>query len=188
MNSGVLCICGSWPARPRWSTRNMGRSPSRRVCTRFDNSAGTRPNPSAPWRTEAARRQAMATLFFDDEGRTYAYLRPSRCSAFEPRRLHWHHRPAEGPDVRYSQPSADASRRTPDDLRVSHRLDLTDCRELSSLPMGLRVGWTDMPRGTPTGGALILRRCTALESLPDDLDVCYLLLSCYQDRGDPRRV
>jgi hypothetical protein len=62
----------------------------------------------------------------------------------------------------------------PDDLRVRHRLDLTDCRELSVLPTGLRVGWTDMPRGTPTGGALILRRSTALESLPDELDVCYL--------------
>jgi hypothetical protein len=77
----------------------------------------------------------------------------------------------------------------PDDLRVRHRLDLTDCRELSFLPMGLRVGWTDMPRGTPTGGALILRRCTALESLPDNLDVCYLdIRGCTSLLGWPRRA
>ena len=80
-------------------------------------------------------------------------------------------------------------RTLPGDLRVSHRLDLTDCRELSSLPMGLRVGWSDMPRGTPTGGALVLRRCTALESLPDDLDVCYLdIRACTNLFGWPQRA
>ena len=47
-------------------------------------------------------------------------------------------------------------RSLPDDLRVSSRLDLTDCRELTHLPKGLRVGWPDLPRGTPTGGALDL--------------------------------
>jgi hypothetical protein len=62
----------------------------------------------------------------------------------------------------------------PDDLRVVARLDLTDCRELRCLPARLRVGWLDMPPGTPTGGSLILRRCTALEYLPDGLDVCHL--------------
>jgi hypothetical protein len=80
-------------------------------------------------------------------------------------------------------------RTLPGDLRVSHRLDLTDCRELSALPTGLRVGWPDMPRGTPTGGALILRRCTALESLPDDLDVCYLdIRGCTNLFGWPQRA
>jgi hypothetical protein len=65
-------------------------------------------------------------------------------------------------------------RSLPDDLRVTDRLDLTDCRDLIDLPAGLRVGWLDMPPGTPTGGALILRRCTALEFLPAGLDVCHL--------------
>jgi hypothetical protein len=77
----------------------------------------------------------------------------------------------------------------PDDLGVNYRLDLTDCRELSFLPSGLRVGWTATPRGTPTGGALILRRCTALESLPDDLDVCYLdVRGCTSLLGWPQRA
>jgi hypothetical protein len=65
-------------------------------------------------------------------------------------------------------------RSLPDDLRVISRLDLTDCRDLLELPAGLRVGWLDMRPGTPTGGALILRRCTSLEFLPDGLDVCHL--------------
>ena len=77
-------------------------------------------------------------------------------------------------------------RSLPDDLRVSSRLDLTDCRELTHLPTGLRVGWPDVPRGTPTGGALILRRCTALEFLPDGLDVCHLdVRGCTSLRGWP---
>jgi hypothetical protein len=67
-----------------------------------------------------------------------------------------------------------AVRSLPDDLRVTARLDLTDCRELTRLPVGLRIGWLGMPSGTPTGSALILRRCTALEFLPDRLDVCHL--------------
>jgi len=65
-------------------------------------------------------------------------------------------------------------RSLPDDLQVVARLDLTDCRELTHLPAGLRVGWLGVAPGTPTGGALILRRCTALEFLPDGLDVCHL--------------
>jgi hypothetical protein len=65
-------------------------------------------------------------------------------------------------------------RTLPDDLQVSYLLDLTDCPELTHVPAGLRVGWHNVPQGTPTGGALILRRCTALESLPDGLDVCLL--------------
>jgi hypothetical protein len=77
-------------------------------------------------------------------------------------------------------------RSLPEDLRVSSRLDLTDCRELTHLPSGLRVGWPDVPRGTPTGGALILRQCTALEFLPDGLDVCHLdVRGCTRLRGWP---
>jgi len=77
-------------------------------------------------------------------------------------------------------------RTLPEDLRVSYRLDLTDCRELTHLPAGLRVGWTDVPRGTPTAGSLILRRCTELASLPDGLDVCRLdLRGCTKLVGWP---
>ncbi len=65
-------------------------------------------------------------------------------------------------------------RSLPDDIRVIARLDLTDCRELMHLPAGLRVGSSNVPPGTTTGGALILRRCTSLEYLPDGLDVCRL--------------
>ena len=65
-------------------------------------------------------------------------------------------------------------RSLPGDLRVVTRLDLTDCHELRDLPAGLRVGWLGLPRGIPTGGSLIVRRCTALEFLPDGLDVCHL--------------
>ncbi len=65
-------------------------------------------------------------------------------------------------------------RSLPDDLRVIARLDLTDCRELTRLPAGLRVGWLDLRPEMATGGALILRRCTALECLPNGLDVCHL--------------
>lgn len=65
-------------------------------------------------------------------------------------------------------------RSLPEGLRVGQRLDLTDCRELTHLPEGLRVGLTGMRPGTPSGGSLILRRCTALEFLPSGLDVCHL--------------
>jgi hypothetical protein len=65
-------------------------------------------------------------------------------------------------------------RSLPDDVQVRARLDLTDCRELTRLPNALRVGWPDAPSGVPTGGSLILRRCTSLEFLPDGLDVCHL--------------
>ena len=65
-------------------------------------------------------------------------------------------------------------RSLPADLSVIYRLDLSDCRELTHLPAGLRVGSTDLPRGTPTVGSLILRNCTSLEFLPDGLDVCHL--------------
>jgi len=65
-------------------------------------------------------------------------------------------------------------RSLPDDLQVVARLNLTDCRELTHLPAGLRVGWLGVAPGTPSGGALILRRCTSLELLPDGLDVCHL--------------
>ena len=74
----------------------------------------------------------------------------------------------------------------PVDLRVIYRLDLTDCRGLTHLPAGLRVGWLDMPRGTPTGGSLILRGCTALKFLPDGLDACLLdLRGCTSLLGWP---
>ena len=77
-------------------------------------------------------------------------------------------------------------RTLPDDLRVIYRLDLTDCRELTNLPAGLKVGWLDVPRGTPTGGSLILRRCTALKFLPAGLDVCNLdLRGCTNLLGWP---
>jgi hypothetical protein len=62
----------------------------------------------------------------------------------------------------------------PNDLSVIYRLDLSGCRELTHLPAGLRIGSTDQPRGAPTVGSLILRDCTSLEFLPDDLDVCHL--------------
>jgi hypothetical protein len=77
-------------------------------------------------------------------------------------------------------------RSLPDDLCVSYRLDLTGCRELTQLPAGLRIGLTGLRRATPTGGSLILRDCTALESLPDGLDVCYLdLRGCTRLTGWP---
>jgi hypothetical protein len=65
-------------------------------------------------------------------------------------------------------------RALPDDLTVIYRLDLSDCRELNHLPAGLRVGSTNVTRGAPTVGSLILRNCTSLEFLPEDLDVCHL--------------
>src|SRR5689334_18377964 len=50
----------------------------------------------------------------------------------------------------------------PDGLRVDFRLDLCDSPALTRLPRGLRVG------------SLILRGCTALEALPEGLDVSFL--------------
>lgn len=55
-----------------------------------------------------------------------------------------------------------AIRTLPADIRVRHRLDLTDCAELESLPAALAVG------------SLILRGCTRLSALPADLSVTFL--------------
>jgi hypothetical protein len=80
-------------------------------------------------------------------------------------------------------------RSLPPGLRVSHRLDLTGCRQLARLPEGLRVGLPDVPRGTPTGGSLILRDCTSLVFMPDGLDVCHLdLRGCTHLVGWPERA
>ncbi|HEY3325089.1 MAG TPA: hypothetical protein VGP72_31840 [Planctomycetota bacterium] len=56
-------------------------------------------------------------------------------------------------------------RSLPDDLQVEYRIDLADCRELSSLPAGL----------APC--ALNLRNCTKLTALPKGLDVRFLDIS-----------
>lgn len=53
----------------------------------------------------------------------------------------------------------------PGDLRVDYRLDLSNCRRLTALPAGLKVG------------SLLLRNCTSLTALPSGLDVCFLDLS-----------
>ena len=58
-----------------------------------------------------------------------------------------------------------------------YRLDVSDCRELTHLPARLRIGPTGQLRGPSTIGSLIARNCTALEFLPDDLDVCHLDVS-----------
>lgn len=50
----------------------------------------------------------------------------------------------------------------PADLAVEYRLDLSECRRLTRLPAGLKVG------------SLIVRECTALVALPEGLDVYYL--------------
>jgi hypothetical protein len=77
-------------------------------------------------------------------------------------------------------------RSLPADLWVAYRLDLTGCRQLGQLPTGLRVGLPGLRPRTPTGGSLILRDCTALEFLPDGLDVCYLdVRGCTRLRGWP---
>ena len=54
---------------------------------------------------------------------------------------------------------------------------MSDCRELTHLPACLRVGPNDPLRGPTTIGSLIARNCTALEFLPDRLDVCHLDVS-----------
>ena len=53
----------------------------------------------------------------------------------------------------------------PSDLRVDYKLDLSNCRHLTALPAGLRVG------------SLVLRNCTSLTALPSGLDVRFLDLS-----------
>ncbi len=50
----------------------------------------------------------------------------------------------------------------PDDIEVSTRLDLSDCKQLVRLPANLKTG------------SLILRDCTALEQLPPGLQVSFL--------------
>ncbi len=50
----------------------------------------------------------------------------------------------------------------PADLRVDHRLELTDCRQLTVLPPGWRIG------------TLLLTRCQKLTALPGDLHVDFL--------------
>jgi uncharacterized protein DUF6745 len=53
----------------------------------------------------------------------------------------------------------------PDDLQVTQRLDVSQCRRLKRLPAGLKVG------------QLSARECTALEALPAGLRVSYLDLT-----------
>ena len=75
----------------------------------------------------------------------------------------------------------------PHDLSVAYRLDLSDCRELTDLPSSLRVGLDGLPRGAPTSGSLILRNCTSLEFLPDELDVSHLdIRGCTKLIGWPK--
>src|SRR5262245_40695329 len=53
----------------------------------------------------------------------------------------------------------------PDDLQVTQRLDVSQCRRLKRLPANLKVG------------QLAARECTALEMMPDGLEVSYLDLT-----------
>ena len=66
-------------------------------------------------------------------------------------------------------------RSLPADLQVEYVLNLSDCTELESLPVGLKVG------------SLVLTGCTALAALPEGLDVCFLDISgCTRLTGWPR--
>jgi hypothetical protein len=59
-------------------------------------------------------------------------------------------------------------RTVPTDVRVSMKLDLSECDRLESLPPGLTIG------------TLVLRNCTALRQLPEGLDVWFLdLTGCH---------
>jgi hypothetical protein len=70
-----------------------------------------------------------------------------------------------------------AIRSVPQDLFVDTTLNLTNCRELASLPEGLTVG------------SLILRGCTSLETLPEDLDCWFLdLTGCWAFHRWPRQA
>jgi hypothetical protein len=53
----------------------------------------------------------------------------------------------------------------PDDVQVTQRLDVSQCRRLKRLPAGLKVG------------QLLARECTVLEVLPPGLQVSYLDLT-----------
>jgi len=53
-------------------------------------------------------------------------------------------------------------RQLPDDLQVTYKLDLTNCKSLESLPDHLQTG------------SLIVRGCTQLETLPDGLSIYFL--------------
>jgi hypothetical protein len=65
----------------------------------------------------------------------------------------------------------------PEDLQVEYKLDLEDCKELTALPTGLKVG------------SLVLRGCTALTALPEGLDVYFLdLQGCTRLERWPRRA
>jgi hypothetical protein len=65
------------------------------------------------------------------------------------------------------------------------KLNVTDCKELKSLPDGLLThedldasgcdGLTSLPEGLSVGGMLSLRGCTALKSLPDNFFVAEML-------------
>lgn len=59
-------------------------------------------------------------------------------------------------------------RSLPDDIQVEYRLDLEGCHELAELPAQLKVG------------LLVLRECTALQHLPEGLDVYSRHLRVYQ--------
>jgi hypothetical protein len=53
-------------------------------------------------------------------------------------------------------------RHLPDDLQVTYKLDLTDCKSLASLPDNLHTG------------SLIVRGCTQLKNIPDGLSIYFL--------------
>jgi len=65
----------------------------------------------------------------------------------------------------------------PADLRVEYKLDLTNCRELTSLPAGLRVS------------ALVLTNCVSLTALPEGLETNFLQLDgCTALRAWPDNI
>jgi hypothetical protein len=65
----------------------------------------------------------------------------------------------------------------PADMQVEHRLDLSNCTSLRSLPEGLKVG------------SLVLQNCTSLEHLPEGLSCYFLDLSgCTAIAGWPERA
>lgn len=64
----------------------------------------------------------------------------------------------------------------PKGIQVSQRIILSDCKQLVSLPKGLKTG------------TLLLRNCTKLEALPEGLDVHFLDISgCTKIRSLPQK-
>jgi len=60
--------------------------------------------------------------------------------------------------------AASAIETLPPQISVAHRIDLSGCAQLKSLPAGLRVG------------TLVLRDCVSLSALPENLEVHFLVL------------